>query len=167
MIGLELLELNDWLTSQLATWKTWGEGRDPAWLELPTGNERFETLGELFRHCFTPLHRYSATAIAQTPPDDSHISPSDWPALLKWAAAGLEQHRAACAAQTPESAETVMTFQTRSAGPITLRARHALAHAGTHCFWHLGGIAQLLRRADIAPPQKSDLLWYAAGLVQV
>lgn len=165
MIGLELLEMNAWLTSQHNTWRIWGQGRDPAWLELPTGNERFDTLGSMFRHAFTPLHRYSASAVAQTAPDDSHISTSDWTALIDWAESGLTAHRAACAAQTAESADLIITFQTRSAGPIPLRTRHALAHAATHCFWHLGGIAHLLRRSDIEPPQRSDFLWYATSLM--
>jgi uncharacterized damage-inducible protein DinB len=162
MTGLELMELNAWLTSQQAEWKAWGADRDAAWLELPTGNERFPTLGAMFRHAFTPLHRYSAQAIAATPPDDAHIGTSDWQALIEWAETGLTSHRGACAVQTADTAEQVHTFQTRSAGPIAIQARLALAHAATHCFWHLGGIAHLLRREGIAPPQRSDLLWFGA-----
>jgi uncharacterized damage-inducible protein DinB len=162
MAGIELLELNDWLDRQLAAWDAWAAERtDEAWLALPTGNERFPTVGELYRHCFSPLLRYSAQAAENPPPDDSHIDPRSWAALHGWAVEALGNHRTVCSSVTRENADAVLPFTTRSAGVLSVTRRMALAHAATHCFWHLGGIAHLLRLSGIAPPQRSDLLFYA------
>lgn len=164
MTGIELLELNGWLASQLEGWRAWAAERsDATWLSLPTGNERFATCGELFRHAFTPLRRYSDQAAGREPADDSGIDPADWAALLTWANDCLEHHRQCSAALDPAAAEEVLEFKTRSAGVIHVSRRLALAHAATHCFWHLGGIAQLLRHGGTAPPQRSDLIFYAAA----
>jgi uncharacterized damage-inducible protein DinB len=162
MAGIELLELNDWLASQLAAWQEWAaERREQRWLELETGNERFPTCGALFRHAFTPLRRYAAQAAGNPPPDDSHVDPSDWQQLAAWAGESLAVHRDVCAGLTAAQADEVLGFVTRSAGTLAVARRMALAHAATHCFWHLGGIAQLLRASGTAPPQRSDLIFYA------
>lgn len=162
MAGIDLGELNAWLEAQLEQWAAWTESAGSfAWLQLPTGNPRFPSCGELFRHAFTPLRRYSAQTLGQAPPDDSHVPATDWAALAAWARDCLAEHRNAVDSLAPEQAVETFVFQTRSAGELRVEVRMALAHAATHCFWHLGGIAQLLRAAGHAPPQRSDLIFWA------
>lgn len=163
MNGITLLELNGWLQSQLDGWLSWAEeAGDRSWLALPTGNERFPTVGTLFRHAFTPLHRYSDQAASAEPVDDSAIDPADWAQLSAWAATCLARHHSVCSGLDATQADHPLSFATRSAGTLTVPRRIALTHATTHCFWHLGGIAHLLRANGIAPPQRSDLIFYAS-----
>jgi uncharacterized damage-inducible protein DinB len=167
MVGVELLELNDWLSTQLNNWQDWAAAQDSAdWLSTPTGNERFSTIGELFRHAFSPLHRYSDQAAHSDPVDDSHVDPDKLDALLDWARVCLARHRDVIAAVSLDSGHETLIFRTRSAGELHVPSRMALAHAALHCFWHLGGIAQLLRVNGITPPQRSDLIFWAASALR-
>lgn len=167
MNGISLMEMNGWLTAQLAAWRAWAADQPGSdWLTIASGNERFTDCGTLFRHAFSPLHRYSDQAVASEPVDDSHVDPADWEALSAWAETCLARHREVCAdlERQPERGIEPLVFRTRSAGELCVERRLALAHAATHCFWHLGGIAQLLRARGIAPPQRSDLIFFGARL---
>jgi uncharacterized damage-inducible protein DinB len=161
MSQIELSELNGWLTSQLSGWEAWAGEAGTDWLKLDTGNERFPTVGELFRHAFSPLRRFTFDANGR-PADDSAVDATDWKALLGWARMSLELHREACLLLLPDTADEILELTLRSGAQLRIRRRLALAHGATHCFWHLGGIAHLLRHAGIAPPQRSDLLFFAA-----
>jgi uncharacterized damage-inducible protein DinB len=164
MRGVEVTELNEWLGSQLEAWDVWAKTSTNSWFALPTGNERFPDLGQMFRHAFTPLHRYSDQALASDPADDSDIPTDAWPPLYDWAEKCLARHREACDRLEADRANEVLEYRTRSAGNFNVTRRHALTHAATHCFWHLGGIAHLLRSQRIPPPQHSDFLFFAAKL---
>ena len=161
MSGVNLIELNDWLDSQLNTWDAWAKTSTHSWTSLSTGNERFPDLGLMFRHAFTPLHRYSDQALASDPADDSSVETSEWQPLYDWARTCLSRHREACLQLDPTRVDEMLEYRTRSAGSFRVSRRHALTHAATHCFWHLGGIAHLLRAQSIPPPQHSDFLFFA------
>lgn len=158
---LTIADLHAWLEYQLEVWRQWGAGRDGSCLVLPTGNHQFPTLGELFQHAFSPLHRYSDQVLGEPPITPPEIAPNNWPALLSWAEHCVARHAEACDVALHRPAAATIAFQTRSAGTRTLRLNHALAHAVTHCFWHLGGVVHLLRAAGHEPPQHTDLLFWA------
>jgi|GEM_PF-4251360 len=160
--GISALELNGWLAWQLDKWAIWAENREPAWLATPTGNPNWPAVGELFVHAFTPLHRYADQLAGKEPVDYPQLPAADWPAILAWAKECLARHEAVCADVMPERGIDIFEFATRAAGEYSVPVRLALSHAATHCYWHLGGIAQLLRARGIDPPQGSDLLFWAS-----
>jgi hypothetical protein len=158
-----LNELSAWLHYQLAAWADWAAAGDGAWIGLASGNPAFPTLGAFFIHAWGPLQRYSAQHLllpAVAPPDPP---PTAWGELEVWARQNLERYDHAILSLTPETAELVYGFTTRSAGVIDVTPREVLFHAGLHCAWHLAGIAHLLRAAGTAPPSKLDFLFMAAG----
>jgi uncharacterized damage-inducible protein DinB len=159
---MDLLAYNAWLAYQLELWNEWARSRDDvAWLALPTGNPTFPTAAAMLAHAFTPLHRYSDQVLgveAIAPP----TLDAGWPPLHAWAQTCLGRHAQACTAVLADP-QRVVDFKTRSAGILTATAGIALTHAATHCFWHLGGVAHLLRAAGIAPPQHSDLIFWAGS----
>ena len=111
------------------------------------------------RHAFTPLHRYSDQIAGVEPLDDSSIPIDDWSALSHHAWVCLRRHRGVCAEVAPSDWQRVIEFKTRSAGILRVSAALALTHAATHCVWHLGGVAHLLRSQGVEPPSRSDLIF--------
>ncbi|MBN2080807.1 hypothetical protein JW859_01235 [bacterium] len=160
--GISALELNAWLVWQLDKWAIWAENREPAWLATPTGNPDWPELNGMFVHAFTPLHRYADHLAGDEPVEYPQLPPADWPAALAWARRCLARHEQVASDLLPERGLELFEFKTRVAGTFTVPVRLALSHAATHCFWHLGGIAQLLRARGIDPPQGSDLLFWAS-----
>jgi uncharacterized damage-inducible protein DinB len=160
--SLSLLDFNAWIAYQLDSWTAWTEPNGEDWLTWPTMNERFPTIGQLFVHGFSPLHRYADQVAGDEPADDSHLHADSWVAVRTWAELCLERHRTVCAALRAGDAARMVRFQTRSAGELHVTIAECLTHACTHCFWHLGGIAQMLRLGGTAPPQHSDLIFWAA-----
>lgn len=158
--GLTHVQLAAWLTEQLASWLKWAGNRDSTWLSLPTGNPRFPSCGHIFAHAFTPLHRYADQLAGVPPVDDNDLDCADWATLSAWAQTCLERYEAVCEKLTVDEATRQHDFLTRSAGTIRASVGGTLFHAGTHCFWHLGGLAHLLRREGNDPPQRSDLLFW-------
>lgn len=158
--AISALDLNAWLGWQLDHFNAWHATVETDWLRLPTGNAGFPVLASLVDHAFTPLHRYSDQVLGEEPVAPESLAQAAWPQLYAWAKVCLARHRAACQAAAPDPQRRV-PFKTRSAGVLTVSANYALVHAATHCLWHLGGIVHLLRQAGIAPPQKSDLLFWA------
>jgi uncharacterized damage-inducible protein DinB len=160
--SLSLLDFNAWIGYQLERWIEWSEPNGEDWLSWPTLNERFPTIGQLFVHAFSPLHRYADQVAGAEPADDSHLHADSWVAVRTWAQLCLERHRSVCAGLPLGDATRMVRFQTRSAGELHVTIAECLTHACTHCFWHLGGIAQMLRLGGTAPPQGSDLIFWAA-----
>lgn len=154
-------ELANWLYWQLESWNSWAATRDPGWLALPTGNSGFPDLRIMLAHAFTPLHRYSDQALGVDPIAPPDMSAASWHELYGWGATCLKRYAQAVLAVSTAAPEAIVNFQTRSAGVLHVKARLALAHAATHCFWHLGGVAHLLRQAGLEPPQRSDLIFWA------
>jgi len=159
---LPLADLHAWLWYQYKHWCSWAAERDAAWLSLPTGNPTLPTLSRLFGHAFTPLHRFADQVLGVEPLSPPDLSSADWPTLLAWAECCLARHREACRAALHSDPASIVSLTTRTAGILQVRVNHGLAHAATHCVWHLGGIAHLLRAAGIEPPQRSDMLFWAA-----
>jgi uncharacterized damage-inducible protein DinB len=163
--GIALMVMSDWLGYQIGVWERWAAEGEGQWLTLPTGNPRHPTIGEMFKHAFTPLHRYASQVEGGDAVDDGQVSNSDWPALVDWAKRCQARHREACRKLKPGEGDRLVDFTTRSAGIVRVKVAEALSHAGMHSFWHLGGITHLLRQAGFEPPQRSDLILWAAGLV--
>lgn len=159
--GEHLPTLCRWLARLLEQWDAWAAPRNPEWLGLPTGNPAFPAIGDFMRHAFTPLHRYSDQVLGAEPFDDSALDSRDWAALKSHAKACLARHAEACTATTGSDWARQIEFRTRSAGILKVGTADALTHAATHCVWHLGGVAHLLRAAGIEPPQRSDLIFMA------
>lgn len=160
--SLSLLDLSSWIGYQLDNWNVWAESRDEDWLTWPTTNERWPTLGHLFIHACSPLHRYADQVLGEPPADDSALLPTGWIAVYTWAQQCRRRHYDVCAGLTLEQAGHRVRFLTRSAGEIDVTVAEALTHACTHCFWHLGGVSHLLRLGFTEPPQRSDLILWAA-----
>lgn len=164
--GLQaILSLNAWIAYQLSNWEDWARGHDGAWLSLPTGNPAFPALGVFFRHAFTPLHRYSDQACGVEAADDSGVDASVWPDLTAWAWQCVSRHAECLGGMEPAWLDRPLRFKTRSAGELEATVGGALAHAATHCIWHLGGIAHLLRQQGIAPPGRSDMIFWLSNPV--
>jgi uncharacterized damage-inducible protein DinB len=161
--GLLVIQgLNEWIAYQLRNWQDWARERDASWLGLATGNEKFPTLGHLFQHAFSPLRRYTDQAAGLPPTDDAHISAADWTQLTAWAWECLNAHRDLLLGFEPGWLDRPLEFTTRGAGVLRATVGGALTHAATHCVWHLSGTAHLLRSQGIAPPGRSDLLFWLA-----
>ena len=160
--SLSLLDFNAWIGYQLEKWIEWAEESDKDWLSWPTQNERFPTIGHLFIHCFSPMHRYADQVAGDEPTDDSQMHADSWIAIQMWARQCLDRHRDVCASLRPGDAARMVRFQTRNAGELHVTIAECLTHACTHCFWHLGGIAQMLRLGGSVPPQRSDMIFWAA-----
>lgn len=158
--AVSVLELNDWLTWQLAKWDTWQAGQATDWLRLPSGNSAWPGLAALFAHAFAPLHRYGDFILGAEAVHPPELGGADWAQLHAWAARCLARHREACGAAADDP-ERQLSYQSRTAGTLVISARMALAQGATHCAWHLAGITHLLRHAGIEPPQQSDLLFWA------
>ncbi|MCC7478144.1 hypothetical protein IT575_06760 [bacterium] len=157
--GDHLSALNAWLDYQLGRWELWARERDNSWLGLPSGNPAFPTMGHFMRHAFTPLHRYSDQIAGSDPLDDSTVATDDWHVLIAHAKACIDRHREVCSSQQPEDFSRMVEFKTRSAGILHKSRGLALTHAATHCVWHLGGVAHMLRSQGIEPPGRSDLIF--------
>ena len=160
--GLPLADLHAWLWYQFKLWRDWTAENGDGWLAMPTGNPTFPTLGRLFGRAFTPLHRFSDQALGAEPITPPDFSAADWPALQAWAERCLARDREACRAALVSDPTRTLHLKTRSAGELTVRMNHGLAHAAMHCYWHLAGVTHLLRAAGIEPPQHTDLLFWAA-----
>jgi uncharacterized damage-inducible protein DinB len=160
--SLSLLEFNAWIGYQLDSWTAWSERNGEDWLTWPTQNERWPTIGHLFVHAFSPLHRYADQVAGVEPADDSHLHADSWVAVQIWARQCLERHREVCAGLEPGEAARLVVFKTRTAGDLHATIGECMTHACTHCFWHLGGIAHMLRLGGVEPPQRSDLIFWAA-----
>jgi uncharacterized damage-inducible protein DinB len=160
--SLSLLDLSAWIGYQLEQWAAWAESRDEEWLTWPTLNERYPTLGNLYIHAFSPLHRYADQVVGDDPADDTGLNIHAWIAVHTWAQQCQQRHYSVCAGLALDDATRMIHFRTRSAGVLYVSVGEALTHACTHCFWHLGGIAHLLRLAGTAPPQGSDMILWAA-----
>jgi uncharacterized damage-inducible protein DinB len=158
--AVSALELNAWIGWQLAKWDAWQAGIDSDWLRLPSGNPAWPELAGLFDHAVTPLHRYSDRILGAEPVAPAKMNAAEWPQLYAWAGVCLARHASACHAAAGD-AEQLVEFQTRSAGVMVASARLALAHAATHCAWHLAGITHLLRSAGLEPPQRCDMIFWA------
>jgi uncharacterized damage-inducible protein DinB len=160
--ALSLVELSDWIGDVVTRWVAWSTDRDSEWLLWPTGNERFSTLGHLFIHAFSPMHRYADQVVGVEPADDSHINAHSWVALTTWAHQCQQRHREV-SAMLGDAAGQVVDFHTRSAGVLQVSAAEALTQAVTHCYWHLGGVSHMLRLGGIAPPGGGDFIQWAAA----
>ncbi len=158
--GLTTEQIAGWIARQYERWLAWAEAQGPAWLTLPTGNPRFPTCGHIFVHAFTPMHRYADMAQGAPPVDDAGVDCTDWPTVAAWVRRCFTRYQDALATLTPERASKIVEFPTRSAGVFKVSAGGFFFHACTHCFWHLGGLAALLRREGINPPPASDLLFW-------
>jgi uncharacterized damage-inducible protein DinB len=159
--AITAVELNDWLAWQLERLDAWQATVDPAWLRIETGNPAFPVLAALLDHAYSPVHRYSDRVLGVEPVTPESLAQAAWPEIHAWAKICLARHREACLA-AEQDAERLLQLPTRSMGTLTVSVRHALAQAATHCLWHLAGIAHLLRQAGIAPPQTSELIFWAA-----
>lgn len=159
MSGLHLPAFSAWLEYQLRGWDDWAAARDNGWLALGSGNERFPSIGHFMRHAFTPLHRYSDQIAGAEPLEDEAVGVDNWPALSSHAWACLRRHRQVVESIGESDFGLVLEFRTRSAGVLRVNNAIALTHAATHCAWHLGGVAHLLRSKGIEPPQRSDLIF--------
>jgi uncharacterized damage-inducible protein DinB len=160
--SLSLLDFNAWIGYQLDKWVEWTEANGEDWLTWPTLNERYPTIGQLFIHSFSPLHRYSDQVVGAEPADDTQLHADSWVAVQLWARLCLERHREVCGGLKTGDAARMVRFQTRTVGELHVTIGECLTHACTHCFWHLGGIAQMLRLAGTTPPQHSDLIFWAS-----
>jgi len=164
-MSLSLLELNTWISYQLDQWVAWTEQQGEDWLSWPSLNERNPTLGHLFIHAFSPMHRYADQVIGQPPADDAQLHADSWVAIQLWARQCLARHREVCTGLAAGEAARMVRFQTRTVGELHVSVGECMTHACTHCFWHLGGIAHMLRLGGTtAPPQHSDLIFWAAQL---
>ncbi len=161
--GDHLPALSGWLEYQLAGWDAWATPRDQSWLRIESGNPAFPQIGSFMRHAFTPLHRYSDQVAGADPIDDVGVSIEDWSALSTHAWACLMRHREVCSSVSVSDWPRIIEFKTRSAGILKVSTALALTHAATHCVWHLGGVAHLLRSRGTEPPSRSDLIF--TGLV--
>lgn len=164
-IGISVQTLRDWISWQLGIWEAWAEEQpDEKWLQLETGNANHPTVSRMLLHAFGPVRRYAERILGSEPIDESGLEIDSFADLAGFARECLAIHANAEATFDTEQARTETPYQTRSAGIWTITAEEAFVHSLTHCFWHLGGIVQLLRSREIAPPQRSDLIFYAAGL---
>jgi uncharacterized damage-inducible protein DinB len=161
-MSLSLLDFNTWIGYQLDSWIDWAEGQGEDWLAWPTLNERNPKFGHLFIHAFSPMHRYADQVVGDEPADDSHLNADSWIAVQMWARQCLGRHRDVCAGLQVGEAERMVRFMTRTVGELHVSIGECLTHSCTHCFWHLGGMAHMLRLGGIAPPQHSDLIFWAA-----
>lgn len=157
--GIDLLL--GWLAYLRQAWRTWAEGRDASWIERPTGNETFATLGRLYLHAWTPMHRYADQMLGSERADAPNPPPQDIEGLDAWAGQCLARFEQALRLLPTLSDQAPRTYQTRSAGELKATPYEVLTHAALHCAWHLAGISHLLRQAGIAPPPRMDLIHYA------
>jgi len=159
--SIALEDVNGWLEYQLGQWNAWAEGRGDNWLALETNNPDFPTAGVMLMHAFTPLHRYADRILGRNPIDppdpDAELT---WPFISDWAARCILRHREAVEQLDPADGGKLVQFSIQSMGPVQVRTTRCLAHAASHAVWHLGGIIHLLRKAGIAPPSRSDFLYW-------
>jgi uncharacterized damage-inducible protein DinB len=162
-LGISVASLRGWIGWQLDKWVTWAEAQpDAAWLAVETGNTGHPTVGAMLVHAFSPIRRYAERTLGQEPFDDSAVRSFEFEEFAEFARECLAIHARAAAGFAAIDARQPTKYMTRSAGEWTVTAEEAFVHSLTHCFWHLGGIAQLLRSHGIAPPQFSDLLFFCA-----
>jgi uncharacterized damage-inducible protein DinB len=158
--SIKLLDLNAWLSYQLELWREWAAQRDRQWLALPTGNPTFGSIGQMFAHAFTPLDRFAGQTQGEEPQQYPEFVNPSWSELTDWAQQCIERHREACLA-TAADADRDFNYVSRSSGTFMIPVWLGLAQGATHCAWHLGGLAHLLRFQGVEPPQRSDLLFGA------
>ena len=164
-LGISLDSMRSWISWQLDHWVAWSaEQPDERWLEVETGNEKWPTVGRMLIHAFSPVRRYAERTLGEEPFDDSGLKSDNFAELSGFARECLAIHANAAARFTAEQGRTLTKYQTRSAGEWTITAEEAFVHSLTHCFWHLGGLVQLLRSRGIAPPSGNDLIFYAATM---
>lgn len=153
--------ITGWLLYQLEAWCKWAAGRDEAWIQHPTGNERHPTLGRLFLHAWTPMHRYADQMLGSVRADAPDPPPEDFTGLDAWAGQCLQRFEEAARLLPALADRSPRTYLTRSAGELKATPYEVLMHAALHCIWHLAGLAHLLRQAGIAPPPNLDLILFA------
>lgn len=162
-IGISVDSLRSWISWQLDKWEAWSiEQPDTDWLDIETGNTGHPTVSKMLVHAFSPVRRYAERTLGQEPYDDSMARNLEFSEFVSFARDCLNIHAEAAAMFDSAKARQPTKYMTRSAGEWTITAEEAFVHSLTHCFWHLGGLAQLLRSKGIAPPQFSDLLFYCA-----
>ena len=164
-IGISLPTLRGWIGWQLDKWEAWAQQQpDARWMEIPTGNENWPTAGRLFIHAFGPVRRYAERILGTEPFNDRELQVAEFSELAAFARECLAISANAAAEFEVQQARTESSFRTRSGSEWVITSEEAFVHSLTHCFWHLGGISQLLRANGIAPPQWSDLIVYATEL---
>lgn len=159
--NIELTDLNFWLKYQLGQWNAWADGRGNDWLDLETGNPDFPTAGVMLMHAFSPVHRYGDRILGVDPVEPPKPAGAlTWTFISDWAEKCIHRHRQAIDFLDPANPGKLAQFSIQSMGAVQVRATRCLAHAVNHAVWHLGGIIHLLRRAGIAPPSRSDFLYW-------
>ena len=162
-IGISVDTLRSWISWQLDIWEDWAaQQADESWLKVETGNTNHPDVARMLLHAFGPVRRYAERILGSEPFDDSGLDVDNFEVLAGFARECLAIHANAQQKFSAEEARVETKYQTRSAGEWTITAEEAFTHSLTHCFWHLGGIVQLLRSRGIAPPQRSDLIFFAA-----
>lgn len=156
--GVGFSELLAYTDAETERWRAWLGQQPPEVLQVRIGEGTRTTVRDLIGHIFAVELRYAQRLLALPETSYEELEMGSLDALWRIHRDARHRLRAYLESMPPGERERVLTFNTRTLGPLSATAHKIVMHTFLHGIRHWAQIATALRQAGHGPQWEHDWL---------